>query len=217
MEIQKSNEIIIQGIFVGKPQFSHELYGIKFYEGRFLVNRLSEVKDELIVIISETWMEIITLNQSKLMQIIGQVRSYNEISKPKNKLLLRVFAKEIFVPTVICDEPNSVKLLGYLCREPNYRTTPFGREISDLLVAVNRSHKKTDYIPVIAWGGYAKKIKDCKIGTKIEILGRLQSRIYEKVSDSGETVEKVVYEVSSNRIIDVPENYLVSQEEMIYS
>lgn len=217
MGIKENNEIIIQGIFTGVPKFSHELFGVKFYEGRFLVNRLSEAKDELIIILSEAWLNTVHLHKSALMQITGQIRSYNEICKPKNKLLLRVFARDIIVSRTTSDEPNFVKLMGYLCREPNYRTTPFGREISDLLVAVNRAHEKTDYIPVIAWGSYAKRLRDYKIGAKIEIVGRLQSRIYEKVLDSGETVEKIVYEVSSSRIIDVVKSPAIREEEMAYS
>lgn len=215
--INENNEIIIQGIFTGEPKFSHELFGVKFYEGRFLVNRLSEVKDELIVILSETWLNTVHLHKSDLMQITGQIRSYNEISKRKNKLLLRVFARDIMVAKTISEEPNFVKLKGYLCREPIYRTTPFGREISDLLVAVNRAHQKTDYIPVIAWGSYAKMLRDYKIGSEIEILGRLQSRVYEKVLDSGEIVERVVYEVSSSRIMDVVQIPAIFKEEMAYS
>lgn len=216
MGTQNNNEIVLQGYFPKIPEFSHELFGIKFYKAIFQVNRLSEIKDELVIILSETSKEKVIQYQNNFLQVRGQIRSYNEICKPKNKLLLRVFAKDISIPSIIHEEPNNVKLNGYLCKDPNYRKTPFGREISDLLVAVNRAHNKTDYIPVIAWGDYAKVISDYNVGKEIQILGRLQSRTYQKILDSGESIEKIVFEVSSSEILVEGERITNEKKEMMY-
>lgn len=136
-----------------------------------------------------------------MIEVDGQFRSYNSYENGENRLVLTVFAKDIR----LCDKtedknPNSLYLNGFLCKAPVYRTTPFGREITDLLVAVNRSYNKSDYIPVIAWGRNARFCKNINVGDNIKIWGRIQSRTYQKHLSEDEVVEKTAYEVSVSRM-----------------
>ena len=200
LEATNDNLIRLEGYFLDEPEFSHELYGEEFYNARFCVNRLSDSKDILNLTISGKLLDREAEFKERYTRVSGQLRSYNKVVGAKNKLLLTVFVREITFPEEKAEEPNSILLTGYICKEPVYRMTPFGREITDLLLAVNRHFNKTDYIPVIAWGRNAKYTKSMSIGDKIRIDGRLQSRSYTKTYSDGHMEEKVAYEVSSSMV-----------------
>ena len=135
------------------------------------------------------------------LEVMGQFRSYNEYVNGENRLILTVFAKDIRRTDEDNEKnPNSLYLNGFICKTPIYRTTPFGREITDMLLAVNRSYNKSDYIPVIAWGRNARYCKNINIGDNIKVWGRIQSRIYQKHISDEEVIEKTAYEVSVSRM-----------------
>lgn len=200
LEATNDNLVILEGHFLTLPEFSHELFGEEFYTAEFSVNRLSDSKDILNITISKKLLTDGTDLEGRYIRITGQLRSYNKIVGSRNKLLLTVFARHIDFPEDKADEPNSIFLTGYICKEPVYRMTPFGREITDILLAVNRHFNKTDYIPVITWGRNAKFTKAMAVGDKVKIEGRLQSRIYTKTHGDGSIEEKTAYEVSSSAI-----------------
>lgn len=172
------------------------------------VPRLSEHMDILPVIISEKMLKNIVVGQE--IGIKGQFRSFNKINGSKSKLILSVFAREI-IDADKSMNPNIVEISGFICKEPVYRTTPFNREICDILVAVNRAYNKSDYLPCIAWGRNARYIKDVKIGSKIDIVGRIQSRDYQKKLENGSVITRTAYEVSISRVNldDITESYNV--------
>lgn len=196
----ENNFVEIGGILVDNPEFSHELFDEKFYKVNIESKRLSSSQDILPVIISERLIDIDNLVIGKKVYIKGQFRSYNKQEEIKNKLILSVFAKEIdIIDTDDMLTLNNAELIGYICKKPIYRKTPLGREIADVLVAVNRSYKKSDYIPCILWGRNAKFCEKLEVGTMVRISGRIQSRKYEKKLESGEILEKVAYEVSVSK------------------
>ena len=199
------NDLHLTGKLVDMPQVGHEAFGEVFYYLTLTVPRLSGAEDLLPVTISERLLEGVELVPGSVLSIDGQVRSYNSYieAEHKNRLILTVFVRDIKIG--LDDEetrlnPNEVILNGYICKPPIYRTTPFGREIADLLIAVNRSYNKSDYIPCIAWGRNARFAAKLTIGENIRIWGRMQSRAYQKKKDDGETVEKTAYEVSISKI-----------------
>lgn len=201
-EIFTNNEATASGSVTDSPKFSHTHFDEDFYTVEIDIPRLSENADRIIVMFSEKLYEPCKLNEGKNILVKGQFRSYNNYSGVGNKLVLVLFAKEmteITEPSEI-ESPNRIHITGYLCKEPVYRTTPFGREITDLLVAVNRLYGKSDYIPCIAWGRNAKYSAKLSVGDKIEIFGRMQSREYQKKLEDGDTVTKTAYEVSINRV-----------------
>ena len=168
--------------------------GEKFYDTTVSVERLSGQSDVIPITVSDRLMEGQNFEIGNLIGLIGQFRSYNKIVDGKSKLVLRVFVRELCE----CDEnaPNVIELEGYVCKPPVYRTTPFKREIADLLIAVNRAYNKSDYIPAIAWGRNARYASTFDVGDKIHLVGRIQSRIYQKSLDDGTIEERVAYEVS---------------------
>ena len=194
-----NNRVVLTGEVSCEPVFSHETFGEGFYEIQLAVTRLSEKVDLIPVVISEKLLTDKRFGVGKTICIKGQFRSYNKPDKDKSKLILTVFAREIVEPNQEVN-PNIIEITGYICKAPIYRTTPFKREICDILVAVNRSYNKSDYLPCIAWGRNARFIKDIQIGAKIFIVGRIQSRDYQKKLPSGEVVNKIAYEISVNRI-----------------
>lgn len=201
-EQMSNNKVQLSGVVVTKPVFSHEILGENFYEGELKVKRLSSSEDIIPFTISDRLMTEFNVDLGSELNIIGQFRSYNKLVDNKNKLMLTVFVREI--TEVEETDINIIELTGYICKQPVYRTTPFKREICDILLAVNRQYNKSDYIPCIAWGRNARYAKSFEVGDKINILGRIQSRVYQKqVGD--EMVERVAYEVSINRIL-VEEN-----------
>lgn len=207
LEATNDNTVILEGFFLEHPSFSHEVFGESFYTARFSVDRLSSQKDILNITISSRILGSGELDIAAYARITGQLRSYNKMENGKNKLMLTVFARSLEFPEERALEPNLIELTGFICKEPIYRTTPFGREITDLLLAVNRHFNKTDYIPVLTWGKNAKFAQTMEIGDKVRVEGRLQSRTYTKVLADGTTDERVAFEVSSSLVVllDSPE------------
>lgn len=194
----KNNRVTIAGEVVSDLVFSHETYGEKFYELSLKVARLSDIFDIIPVTISE---RLLMDNDIKLGSKIagsGQFRSYNKLEDGKSKLMLTVFLREL-LPYNEVENSNTIDIVGYVCKEPVFRTTPFKREIADVLLAVNRSYNKSDYLPCIAWGRNARFVKNFEIGDKVSVSGRIQSREYQKKIGE-ELITKVAYEVSLNRV-----------------
>ena len=201
MENYSENNIVeIGGKIVKEPELSHEIYDEKFYRFEIETKRLSEITDVLPIIISERLVDVNSLEIGKIVHLYGQVRSYNQQTDTKSKLVLTIFAKEIeFTDDESILTLNDVNFNGFLCKTPIYRKTPLGREIADILVAVNRSYKKSDYIPCILWGRNAKFCSKLPVGENVKIVGRIQSRKYEKTLEDGTVVEKVAYELSVSK------------------
>lgn len=201
-----NNTINISGIISSEFTFSHEVYGEGFYNFNVDVNRLSNISDKLPITISERLIDKETLPIGTYVHILGQVRSYNSFieTDKKNKLVLTIFTKDINIITkedsLQIKNPNEVYLNGYICKPPIYRTTPFGREIADILLAVNRSYNKSDYIPCIAWGRNARFVSSLEVGDNIKLTGRMQSRGYQKKLETGNILEKVAFEISISKI-----------------
>lgn len=193
----ENNNIQIGGKIVKEPEFSHEVFEEKFYKFYLETKRLSQSYDELPIIVSERLIDINELKEGTLIKVEGQFRSYNQLNNGKSKLVLSIFAKEIIKSD---DEKiitlNDATFVGYICKNPIYRKTPLGREIADVLIAVNRSYKKSDYIPCILWGRNAKFCETLNVGAMVKLNGRIQSRKYEKKNENGEAIPMVAYEVS---------------------
>lgn len=196
-----SNQANMIGFVEEEPVFSHELFGEKFYTFTLRIPRLSGICDYIKIMASDRLMTEFSLERGKEIEILGQFRSYNSYINGENKLILTIFAKDLRLPEPEEHKnPNSLYLDGYVCKEPVYRTTPFGREICDLLIAVNRTYNKSDYIPIIAWGRNARYCRSFGVGDRIKIWGRVQSREYQKRIDEDTTVTKTAYEVSVSKL-----------------
>jgi len=195
------NFIDIGGRICSEFNFSHEIYSEGFYRFDIEVARLSGSADILPVTVSERIINRDAMHIGTTVRIAGQIRSYNNYveAERRNKLVLTVFARDVELPDNPAS-PNEVFLNGYLCKPPIYRTTPFGREIADMLLAVNRSYNKSDYIPCIAWGRNARFAGKLPVGENIRIWGRMQSRIYHKKQENGDAIEKTAYEVSVAKV-----------------
>lgn len=197
-----NNNVTISGVITKEFEYSHEIYGEKFYIVNVAVKRLSEVEDIIPVIVSERLVEVEAKWTGIFVRIQGQFRSYNKHEEGRNALILDVFAREIEVLDS-CENTNSIFLEGYTCKPSFYRTTPLGREIADILVAVNRPYGKSDYIPCICWGRNARFASGFEIGTRLRIDGRIQSREYTKKYEDGTAETRIAYEVSANRIEEI--------------
>lgn len=209
-----NNRIWLEGKVVDEPKFSHEMFGEGFYNFDIEVMRLSDSKDVLSVTISERIMVGIDFSIGTEIMLEGQLRSYNKIVDGRNKLILTVFARNVTPCTEKSKNPNEIYLDGYICKQPLYRTTPFGREIADVLLAVNRAYNKSDYIPTIAWGRNSRFCKNLQIGDNIRVWGRLQSREYQKKISETEKVTKIAYEVSVSKMEKVDkDNRVVESSE----
>lgn len=196
----ENNNIKIGGMVVSEPEFSHELYEEKFYRFYIETKRLSNYTDKLPVIVSERLVQIDALKNGDLLEIVGQFRSYNQLIDNRSKLVLSIFAKEVEkVDNEDILTLNEATFIGYICKNPIYRKTPLGREIADVLIAVNRSYKKSDYIPCILWGRNAKFCETLSVGSMVKLTGRIQSRNYEKKLEDGTVIPKVAYEVSISK------------------
>ena len=194
----ENNTALITGEICSPPVMSHSFKGENFYNMTVKVKRLSDVYDYITVTVQENMVP--GLEEGKAVTVSGQYRSYNNYSGVGNKLILTLFANEITDETET-ENPNTIYLNGFICKQPIYRTTPFGREITDIIVAVNRNLGKSDYIPCIAWGRNAKYAAGLNVGDNIEVWGRIQSRNYKKKITEEEIVEKTAYEVSVTRIL----------------
>lgn len=212
----KNNKVFISGEIVTDAEFSHEVYGEGFYEMNVLVKRLSGQGDVLPVTVSERLIADKDLKVGVTINALGQFRSYNKLVDGKSKLMLTVFIRELLDDAVV-KNPNSIVLTGYICKPPIYRTTPFNREIADILIAVNRSYNKSDYIPCIAWGRNARFAKNLAVGEKIAISGRIQSREYQKKVTDDEVKTLTAYEVSISKLsaYENAENFDADEEFML--
>ena len=215
---EKNNKVYVMGEIVSDATFSHEVYGEGFYEFFVKVMRLSGQADILPVTLSERLIQGGALCKGKTICAVGQFRSYNKIESGKSRLMLTVFVRELL------DEeqgknPNSVLLSGYICKPPVYRTTPFNREIADVLLAVNRAYNKSDYIPCIAWGRNARFVKNLSVGDKIAVSGRIQSREYQKKLSETELKTMTAYEVSVSKLaaFDAGEEFDIESEFDLYT
>lgn len=197
-EQMQNNRVYVAGEVISAPVFSHEVLGERFYDVVLSVKRLSDRADEIPVTLSDRLMQDAPLEVGTRLGVSGQLRSYNKQADGRNKLVLRVFAREL--DDGESDTPNRIELEGYVCKPPVYRTTPFRREICDMLLAVNRAYNKSDYIPAIAWGRNAKYAGEFAVGDKVAVSGRIQSRTYQKVLPDGSTEERVAYEVSVSQL-----------------
>ena len=201
--IAENNHAELTGVILSELEFSHEVSGERFFKTRIRSERLSENSDELPVILSEKLLENKQFQTGERVKIEGQFRSYNRHDNNKNKLILSVYAQDMEkIPqeTEAVQPENTVELNGYVCKQPVYRTTPLGREITDVLLAVNRSYGKSDYIPCICWGSNARAAKDLTVGDKLRLSGRIQSRMYQKKESDGSVDNRIAYEVSVGRL-----------------
>ena len=195
--LPENNTVLITGTITEGCVFSHEVYGEGFYTFRISSERLSDKADILPVTVSERLIDKELLQVGARVDITGQLRSYNNYNSKKNRLVLTVFAREL---RLMADgeekSENQIFLNGFICKAPIYRKTPFGREISDILVAVNRAYNKSDYIPCIAWGRTARFASSLNVGDRVQLQGRFQSRVYQKQLPDGTVQERTAYEVS---------------------
>ena len=210
-----NNYLVLIGKVATEKKFSHEVYGEKFYVFSLEIPRLSGTSDIIPITISDRLLIEETLEIGKEVIVKGQFRSYNTYENNRNKLILTVFAKDIMDEEKMKEDmdeeseelvSNEVVLNGYICKAPIYRQTPFKREIADILLAVNRAYNKSDYIPCIAWGRNARFCQNMKVGTCVRIVGRVQSRNYEKKLEDGTVEQRVAYEVSVGSLEVVNEN-----------
>ena len=220
----ENNYLTLVGKVTGEKRFSHEIYGEKFYVFDLEIPRLSGNADIIPITVSERIATDEMLTEGKNLLVKGQFRSYNSYDTQKNRLILTVFAKDVIeVEEKPEDEDNEmvkkdmvtneVVLIGYICKKPIYRQTPFGREIADILLAVNRAYNKSDYIPCIAWGRNARFCQNLEVGTKVKLVGRVQSRTYEKKYEDGTVENRVAYEVSVGSLEIIEENDTTENQE----
>ena len=198
-ELLENNKVYLQGEVVSEPVFSHDVLNEGFYTLEISIPRLSGQNDVIPVTISERLLANANIKVGQIIALKGQFRSYNKIEENKSKLVLTVFVREL------CDvddnsNPNIIEIYGYICKSPIYRTTPFNREITDVLMAVNRSYNKSDYIPCITWGRNARFVGELPVGTKLEMVGRIQSREYIKKQEGLEPMSKIAYEISVSKV-----------------
>ena len=198
----ENNQVTMIGEIVSEFEFSHEVYGEGFYLVDISVSRLSDSVDYIPLMVSERLVDVTQSYIGETISVSGQFRSYNRHEEKKNRLILSVFVRELeFVDEIEDDiKSNQIYLDGYICKEPIYRKTPLGREIADLLVAVNRSYGKSDYIPCICWGRNARYASSFEVGSHVEVYGRIQSREYVKRISDTETEKRVAYEVSVSKL-----------------
>lgn len=215
---EKNNKVFISGEIVSDAAFSHEVYGEGFYEFFVRVMRLSGQADILPITISERLIQDGMLAKGKTVCALGQFRSYNKIENGKSRLMLTVFVREL-LEELPGKNPNSILLSGYICKPPVYRTTPFNREIADVLIAVNRAYNKSDYIPCIAWGRNARFVKNLGVGDRIAVSGRIQSREYQKKLSDTEVKTMTAYEVSVSKLaaFDAGEDFDIDSEFDLYT
>ena len=201
-KVMENNRVTVIGTIVSDFTFSHAVFGEGFYLVDLSVNRLSEQADVIPLMVSERLMDVTRDYRGCTIEADGQFRSYNRHEGVKNRLVLSVFVREVQFLEEFTDytKTNQIFLDGYICKEPIYRKTPLGREIADLLVAVNRPYWKSDYIPCIAWGRNARFASGFSVGTRIQIWGRVQSRGYTKKLSETECEKRTAYEVSVSKL-----------------
>lgn len=209
----KNNKATLSGEIVSNFEFDHECYGEKFYTAMLASERTSGQKDVIPVMVSERLVDVKADWIGRFVKVYGQFRSCNKREGNRNRLMLSVFVTEFEEIEFEHEElgsgydENHISLGGYICKQPIYRKTPLGREITDILLAINRQYGKSDYIPCIAWGRNAAYVGELEVGTKLQIFGRIQSRIYHKKMENGdlEPIERTAYEVSISKLTVVEE------------
>ncbi len=197
-----NNQAVVAGEIISDFTFSHEIFGEGFYMVDVLVNRLSDTTDVIPLMVSD---RIVDVEESKIGQKIearGQFRSYNKHEESRNRLVLSLFVRELIYldDEEVNTRPNQIYLDGYICKAPIYRMTPLGREIADVLLAVNRAYGKSDYIPCICWGRNARFAGRLEVGEHVAVWGRIQSREYQKKTSEEDVIKKVAYEVSVSKM-----------------
>ncbi len=215
-EQMNNNKVYVYGEIVSNAEFSHEVYGEGFYNMTIKIERLSSQCDFIPITISERILREEGLKVGDMVALKGQFRSYNKQIDGKSKLALTIFVREI-VPKIENYPTNVIELAGYICKEPIYRTTPFNREICDVLIAVNRAYNKSDYIPCIAWGRNARFVKSINVGEKVVLQGRIQSREYQKKIDDYTVENKIAYEISISKIALNSNNSEVNEDNVFVS
>ncbi len=223
----ENNYLTLVGRVTGEKKFSHEIYGERFFIFNLSIPRLSGNADNIPITVSERLITDEMLQEGTKLLVKGQFRSYNSYENGRNKLILTVFAKDVIKVEENEEEDsdivkkdsitNEVVLVGFICKKPIYRQTPFGREIADILLAVNRAYNKSDYIPCIAWGRNARFCQNLEVATKVKVVGRVQSREYEKKYEDGTSEVKVAYEVSvgSLEVVEEKEDENSSEVEAV--
>ena len=201
-KVIENNRVSIIGEVVSDFEFSHEVFGEGFYVLEVAVSRLSNQYDRIPLMVSERLVDVTRDYRGELIEVSGQFRSYNRHEGTKNRLVLSIFVRDW---NIVDDDSefgktNQIYLEGFICKAPIYRKTPLGREIADLLVAVNRPYGKSDYIPCIAWGRNARFASSFEVGGRIKIWGRVQSREYLKKIDENEGEKRIAYEVSVSKL-----------------
>ena len=201
-KIIENNQVTIIGEVASEFVFSHEVFGEGFYMVDVLVKRLSNSDDRIPLMISERLIDVNQDYTGDYIMATGQFRSYNQHEEKKNRLVLSVFVREVSFVEEELDgaKTNSILLDGYICKRPIYRKTPLGREIADLLLAVNRPYGKSDYIPCICWGRNARFASGFEVGEHVQVLGRIQSREYVKKLSETESEKRIAYEVSVSKL-----------------
>lgn len=201
---QENNKVTLSGEIVSNFEFSHEFYGEGFYTTMLASERLSGKKDIIPIMVSERLVDVKAEWEGRFVEVSGRFRSYNKHEEGKSKLVLSVFVREFEEITEERDfgleDENFISLDGYICKEPKYRETPLGREIADILLAVNRPYGKSDYIPCIAWGRNARFVSGLEVGTRLRIEGRIQSREYVKRISETESEKRMAFEVSASKL-----------------
>lgn len=197
-----NNQAVVAGEIISEFTFSHEIFGEGFYMVDLLVSRLSDATDVIPLMVSDRLIDVHENHIGERIEAKGQFRSYNKHEETKNRLILSLFVREL---TVLKDDeemqhPNQIYLDGYICKTPIYRMTPLGREIADVLLAVNRAYGKSDYIPCICWGRNARFAGKLEVGEHVAIWGRIQSREYQKRLENDEVISRVAYEVSVSKM-----------------
>ena len=197
-EKMKNNQATFSGEIISEFEYSHEVLGEKFYTSVLSVRRKSGVSDNIPFMVSERLVDVAETWTGQIVILYGQIRSYNKHNGEKSKLVLFVFVRELFLldKREKYDYSNNVVIDGYICKEPIYRQTPLGREITDVILAVNRAYAKTDYVPSVFWGRNAEFINCLDVGTRIKAVGRLQSRDYVNKHEDGTEETKTTYELS---------------------
>ena len=202
----ENNKVRIVGEIVGQFEYSHEVFGENFYIGQLKIERTSGILDFIPITVSERMVDVSADWNGIFVEIEGSFRSYNKKDEEKRKLLLSVFVRDFNQLENASYNDNDVELDGYICKEVIYRKTPLGREVADLLIAVNRPYGKSDYIPCIAWGRNAVYSAELEVGTRIKLYGRIQSREYAKRISGTETETRTAYEVSVSKLEVVTDN-----------
>lgn len=217
-KVIENNQVTIMGEIAGAFSYSHEIFGEGFYLVDVLVPRLSQSADLIPLMISERLIDVTGDYRGQNVMVSGQFRSYNRHEERKNKLVLSVFVREIeFVEKIDENEKtNQIFLDGFICKEAIYRKTPLGREIADLLLAVNRPYGKSDYIPCISWGRNARYASNFKVGSRCRIWGRIQSREYMKKISEDKVEKRVAYEVSVSKL-ELCEEEMLKEPKLLHA